>query len=116
METRPREDNTNWWYPGDQISEYPPHFQESDLFEKREEDDPKQTPQIGKIQTKDLFSSSANEDKGSIFVIKMILSVTFFRCKVLQAFYSAEKDENTKPFPRIRGSAKISGTVDCLNC
>ena len=85
------------------------------MFEKREEDDPKQTPQIGKIQTKDLFSSGANEDKGSIFVIKMIHSVTFSRCKVLQAFYSAKKDENTKPFPRIRGNAKIPGTVDCLN-
>ena len=70
-------------YHGDQIDEHPPHFQESDLFEKREEDDSKQTLQIGKIQTKDLFSSSTNEEKGFIFIIKMIHSVTFSRCKVL---------------------------------
>ena len=55
-------------YHGDQIDEHPPHFKESDLFEKREEDDSKQTLQIGKIQTKDLFSSSSNEEKGFIFI------------------------------------------------
>ena len=95
--------------------EHPPHFQESDLFEKREEDDPKQTPQIGKIQTKDLFSSSTNEDKGFIFIFKICHSVTLFRCKVLQAYCSTQKDENTKSFPRIRRNTKTTGTVDCLN-
>ena len=97
------------------MDEHLQHFQESDLFEKKEDDDPKQTPQIGKIQTKDLFSSSTNEDKGFVFIIKMIHSVTFSRCKVLQAFSSTKKDENTKPFPRLRRNTKTTGTVDCLN-
>ena len=58
----------NVFYHPDQIDGLPTHFQEADLFEKREAEDPKQTPQIGKIQTKDLFSSGTNEDKGFTFI------------------------------------------------
>ena len=35
------------------------------MFEKREEEDQKQSPQVGKLKTEDLFNNSS-EDKGVI--------------------------------------------------
>ena len=70
---------------------------------------------LEKFKQKIFLAAGLMKTKVLYLLSRWFHSVTFSRCKVLQAFYSTKKDENTKPFPRIRRNAKIPGTVDCLN-
>ena len=89
-------------------------IQESDLFEKKEEDNQKHSPQIGKLKTKELFNEST-EGKGIIelfiFRYRIILILFSIDVKFYKPSIQPKKMKIQNPFPESEDFQNVTGDV-----